>query len=183
MKKPESRKSFHSHVWYAIQTLHCKEERLGEYLKKKNLHYFIPMCYQEKVNPNGKKQRVLTPAIHNLVFIKKTFDEQEIQKIASESPVPFIPIRHSDTKKYYEIPDTQMVELRALCDPSYTGTIFVEAEIAEARPGSRVCVIHGPFTGLEGKLTRYKNKYYVVIILATLGVMVHIPKWYCKKIE
>lgn len=183
MEKPESCNHPHPRVWYAIQTLHCKEEQLGKHLDKKGIHYFIPMRYIERLAPNGKAQRILTPAIHNLLFIEKTFNEQEIQAIASESPVPFIPVRHSETKKYYEIPDHQMLELRAICDPSYTGTLFVEAETADARPGSRVRVVHGPFSGLEGKLTRYKNRYYVVITLATLGVMVHIPKWYCEKIE
>ena len=42
--------------------------------------------------------------------------------------------------------------------------------------------MRGPFAGLEGKLTRYKGRYYVVVSLATVGVLVHIPKWYCEKL-
>ena len=85
--------------------------------------------------------------------------------------------------KCYEIPDSEMVEIRAICDPNYTGTLYVDAATAESRPGQKVRVIHGVFTGLVGKLTRYKNRYYVVIIVANLGVMIHIPKWYCMKLE
>ena len=55
-----------------------------------------------------------------------------------------------------------------------------DREFAEARPGQRVRVIHGTFKGLTGKLVRYKNRFYVVITLATLGIFVHIPKWYCE---
>ena len=76
-----------------------------------------------------------------------------------------------------------MIEFRAICDPNYEGTLYVDAAMAEAKKGQRVRVTHGPFKGLEGKLVRYKNRFYVVITIVTLGVMVHIPKWYCTKIE
>lgn len=183
MNEPINNKQNNERVWYAIQTLHCKEERLGQYLATKGLNYFIPMQYVEQITLDGKRHRVLTPAIHNLLFVEKTFDEKEIRSIVTDSPVPLILVRHRDTKKYYEIPDREMLEFRAICDPNYTGTLYVEAAVAEARPGSRIRVIHGAFKGLEGKLTRYKNRYYVVITVASIGVMIHIPKWYCMKLE
>lgn len=74
-------------------------------------------------------------------------------------------------------------EFRAVCDPNYKGTLYVDTVTAEARPGQAVRVIRGPFAGLEGKLTQYKKSYYVVVTLATIGVMLHIPKWYCEKIN
>lgn len=74
-----------------------------------------------------------------------------------------------------------MLEFRAVCDPNYKGTLYVDTVTAEARPGQAVRVIRGPFAGLEGKLTQYKKSYYVVVTLATIGVMLHIPKWYCEK--
>ena len=74
-----------------------------------------------------------------------------------------------------------MIEFRAICDPSYKDTLYVEQEVAEARVGEQVLVTRGQFKGLKGKLIRYKNRSYVVIVLAGLGVMVHIPKWYCRK--
>ena len=54
-----------------------------------------------------------------------------------------------------------MLEFRAVCDPNYKGTLYVDTVTAEARPGQAVRVIRGPFAGLEGKLTQYKKSYYV----------------------
>ena len=74
-----------------------------------------------------------------------------------------------------EIPDCEMLEFRAVCDPNYKGTLYVDTVTAEARPGQAVRVIRGLVAGLEGKLTQYKKSYYVVVTLATIGV-IHIPK-------
>ena len=42
-------------IWYAVRTLNCKEKRLGEYLARNNLKYFIPMHYKERTDWTGKK--------------------------------------------------------------------------------------------------------------------------------
>lgn len=170
-------------VWYAIQTFYCKEKALGEFLTEQGLNCFIPMQYTEQETPDGKKQRVLTPAVRNLLFIEKTLKEEEILSKVKSCPIPSFFVRNRETNRCYEIPDYQMVELRAICDPDYTGTLIVDSAMADARPGQNVRVIRGNFTGLEGKLTQYKKRYYVVIKVAMLGVMLHIPKWYCERIE
>ena len=169
-------------VWYALQTFHCREQQVEDYLKEQGLKSFIPMLYTERVLPDGKKKRELTPAVHNLLFLQKAWDDDDsfLALLIAGCPYPLRILRYSDSTKYYEIPDSQMIELRAICDPDYEGTLYTDREFAEARPGQRVRVIHGTFKGLTGKLVRYKNRFYVVITLATLGIFVHIPKWYCE---
>ena len=167
--------------WCVICTSHCREQRVADYLTRCGLSSFIPMKWAEKYNPKNEKiERVLEPAIHNLLFIKKIYAEQELYAIREKSPTPFNILHNPLTGKIQEIPEKRMVEFRAICDPSYTGTLYVEAEIAETRIGTPVRVIRGTFTGLEGKLTRYKGRHYVIVTLATMGVMIHIPKWYCQ---
>lgn len=156
---------------------------MGQFLAEKGLSSFIPMCYIKRLYKDGKYRRELVPAVHNLLFLKKTVGEHEIREIMKQCPVPVSVVCHKGTGSYCEIRDSEMVELRAICDPAYEGTLYVEASVAEARIGQKVRVVHGTFKGLEGKLVRYKNRSYVVITLLTLGVMVHIPKWYCEKIE
>lgn len=183
MKELEEKVSEESRVWYAVQTLYCKEEQLGAFFKERGLNYFIPMRYEERVTLDGKKQRILIPAVHNLLFLEKTIPEHQLREELSTCTLPCRIIRNRETGKFYEIRDREMVEFRAICDPGYEGTLYVDVNTAEARPGQLVRVIRGNFAGLTGKLTRYKNRSYVVITIATLGVMVHIPKWYCAKID
>ena len=170
-------------AWYAVQTFYCKEEHMGKYLEKKGVNYFIPMRFVEYETLDGKKHRKLTPAVHNLLFIEKEFTEKELLERVKDCTIPFLLVRDRSTRRCYEIPDHEMLEFRAVCDPNYKGTLYVDTVTAEARPGQAVRVIRGPFAGLEGKLTQYKKSYYVVVTLATIGVMLHIPKWYCEKIN
>jgi len=169
--------------WYAIRTFYCKEESVAQYLSTKGLEHFIPQRYQEEITSDGERKRKLVPAIHNLLFIKHTLSEQETKDILSQCPISISVLRNKETGKYTQIPNDQMVEFRTICDPNYKDTLYVDQEVAEARIGEEVRVIRGQFKGLTGKLVRYKNRSYVVIVLAGIGVMVHIPKWYCKKIN
>jgi len=181
---PEERKEERNEdIWFAVRTFFCKEESVARYLSSHGIEHFIPQRYQEEVTLDGERKRKLVPAVHNLLFIKSTISEKEMKDIISQCPVSVSVIKNQETKKYYQIPNSQMVEFRAICDPNYKDTLYVDQEVAEARVGEEVRVVRGQFTGLKGKLVRYKNRSYVVIVLAGLGVMIHIPKWYCRKLN
>lgn len=181
---PEERKEERKEdIWFAVRTFYCKEESVARYLSSHGIEHFIPQRYQEEVTLDGERKRKLVPAVHNLLFIKSTISEKEMKDIISQCPVSVSVIKNQETKKYYQIPNSQMVEFRAICDPNYKDTLYVDQEVAEARVGEEVRVVRGQFTGLKGKLVRYKNRSYVVIVLAGLGVMIHIPKWYCRKLN
>ena len=53
------------------------------------------------------------------------------------------------TRRCYEIPDCEMLEFRAVCDPNYKGTLYVDTVTAEARPGQAVRVIRGRLPDLK----------------------------------
>lgn len=170
-------------VWYALQTFFQKELEVENYLKEKGYAPFVPKLYQERIEPNGQKKRILTPAVHNLVFLPKKDNGKEQAKVFRECPYPIRILKKQDSDQYYEIPDKQMTEFRAICDPEYSNTIYASREFADERPGKRVRVIHGPFKGMEGKLVRYKDRFYIVITLVNLGVFLRISRWYCEPID
>ena len=172
-----------SPVWYALQTFFRKEREVEDFLKEKGYAPFVPKLYRERVDANGQKHRELVPAVHNLLFMPKVADGKEQVLALRDCPYPVRIIRKPDSEGFYEIPDRQMVEFRAICDPDYTNTIYASREFADDRPGKRVRVIQGPFKGMEGKLVRYKNRFYIVITLVNLGVFLRISRWYCEPIK
>ena len=142
-------------AWYAVQTFYCKEEHLGKYLEKKGVNYFIPMRYIEHETLDGKKHRKLTPAVHNLLFIEKEFTEKELLERVKDCTIPFLLVRDRSTRRCYEIPDCEMLEFRAVCDPNYKGTLYVDTVTAEARPGQAV----RPIRELASRLARWYRRY------------------------
>ena len=172
-----------SPVWYALQTFFRKEREVEDFLKEKGYAPFVPKLYRERVDASGQKHRELVPAVHNLLFMPKVADGKEQVLALRDCPYPVRITRKPDSEGFYEIPDRQMVEFRAICDPDYTNTIYASREFADDRPGKRVRVIQGPFKGMEGKLVRYKNRFYIVITLVNLGVFLRISRWYCEPIK
>lgn len=120
-------------VWYALQTFFQKEQEVEDFLRGKGYEPFIPKLYQERVDRDGKKKRVLLPAVHNLLFLPKDGDGKEQAHVLEECPCPVRVLRHRDTGKLYEIPDKQMTEFRAICDPTYSGTLYTPRAFADER--------------------------------------------------
>lgn len=167
--------------WYAVRTLHCKEEGVSAYFQGEGLPCFIPQLFREVAGAGGKPVRKQVPAIHNLLFVQSG-DLHVLSGLCRSCPFPAYLVCLPGSSLPCAIPAKEMAEFRAVCDPSYQGTLYVPAALAEAKPGQPVRVVRGAFAGLSGKLVRHKGRYYVVIVCATLGVMVHVPKWYCEAV-
>ena len=138
MSETEEKKNSRRVVWYALQTFYQKEQQVADYLKEQGMSPFIPMLYREQVLPDGKKHRELAPAVHNLLFLRKESSEKALRQLLAGCLYPVRILCYPQTDRYYEIPDVQMTEFRAICDPGYTGTIYSTREFAEARPGQPV---------------------------------------------
>src|SRR5574344_1918890 len=131
--------------WYAIRTFNCKELEISKFLTEKGLTNFVPMAYAEKFEKaNEKPKKILVPVIHNYLFLQKTIPELEVMK-------------KDGSNEYCEISESEMAEFRLLCDPNFESSVFMKADEAEAKPGKNVVIIHGPFSGVHGKLHRVHN--------------------------
>lgn len=170
-------------VWYALRTFNCQELKISAFLKKRGKTHFIPMTYTEKESREGKIKRVLTPVVHNLIFLQKDQSQKSTLQMLRECTIPLNVLRQDQSTKYYEIPESQMMEFRILCDPDFEAAQFLSYEEAEAKPGKIVRIIHGPFTGITGKLHRVKNNFFFIKTLADVGVMMRISRWYCEVIQ
>lgn len=168
--------------WYAIHTFNCKEMAIRDYLRERGLTSFVPMAYTRKIGGDNDGKRILKPVIHNYLFVQKTKSESELNQIISECPIPLKVMKIEGTQDYYQISESEMAEFRLLCDPQFKDSVFMESGEAEAKPGKEVVIIHGPFKGIRGKICRSHNNYYFVKILAGVGVMIQISRWYCKPV-
>ncbi len=166
--------------WYALQVYHSREERLSAELSSRGWEVFLPKRYVERADGSGRIRRVLVPVVHSLLFVRcPCGGERLLGAVLSSCPYA-CRVYPDSSGRWCRIRESEMAELRAVSDPSYTDTLYVDTEFASARPGSPVRVVRGPFHGLEGRLVRYRNRSYVVLVVASLGVMVHVPKWYCR---
>ena len=170
-------------TWYALRTYNCQEIKISDFLTDRQMVHFIPMTYVERKNREGKVKRVLVPVVHNLIFLRKDKSQKEILSILGECMTPISVLRKEGSGDCYEIPDSQMVEFRALCDPDFEDKQFITHDEADAKPGKEVRIVHGQFAGMTGKLHRVNNNYFFIKTLAGVGVMIRISRWYRKVID
>lgn len=170
--------------WFAVRLFMTKPQLVVDYLDEQHLHYFIPMEYVDVEDKGHRIHRQLRPVVRNLVFIKKSQSEKEIQQLLTEAPFKSSVIRKSkDDSRYYEIPAKQMFEFQAMCNPEIAMRKFLSEEQAKLKPGTPVYVKYGPLKGLSGRLVRSNKKYFLLKEIPCMGVMLKVARWCCKPLQ
>lgn len=168
--------------WYALRTFNCQEQKVSRFLSSKGCEHFIPMTFAPS-EEGTEGPPLLTPAVHNLLFMQKCGTAHETASLLSECPVPVSIFRHPGDKEFCEISSLEMSELRMLCDPRFTGSVYMPPSEADILVGKEVRVVQGPFKGSTGKLVRKNKLYYFLKVFVGMGVMVRISRWYCEAIQ
>ena len=170
--------------WIAIQTFHAQEKKVCGILDSYQTKHFVPMVTRTVVTKDGKRETKLQPAVHNLIFLQVDRSIDEIKRILADCPYSISVYSQMDKPGVWcMIPDKDMVDLRLICDITFTTPVFASAKEIELKVGSLVRVTHGPMKGISGKLVRKNKKYYLVKTFAGMGVMVNVSRWCCERIE
>lgn len=166
--------------WYAVRLFSIKQEAAANYFAAKGLEYFVPMQYVDFEDREGRRKRELRPVVRNLIFVKKTVDDQEMRTIVQESDIKMSVIRKNrESREFYEIPPREMFDFRVMCNPEIELRKFLSEEEARMKPGAKVEVRFGPLKGLTGRLVRVSKKYYLLKEVPGIGVMLKVSRWCC----
>ena len=130
---------------------------------------------------DGHRHKVLRPVVRNLIFIKKSLPELDMRLCIETAPSYLYIIRKEpDSKEYYEIPDSQMMEFKAMCNPDIAMRKYISEDDAKLKIGMPVKVTAGPLRGLTGRLVRSNKKYFLLKEVPGMGVMLKVTRWCCK---
>ena len=172
--------------WYAVRTFNAQEFKVSEYLEKHSLPHFIPIDKSRVKTSDGEIKWTMRPVVHNLIFIRKVFSEEVIRKILSECPYPLSVYRHQDkAQSWCEIAGQNIIDLRIMCDAAFCEPTFITQKEYDMKVGHIVRVVHGPLSGIRGKLVRKNKKYYIMKSFDmncpdAMGVMVTVSRWCCE---
>ncbi len=175
---------FMEHKWIIVRTFNRHERILSEFLKQEGLTCFVPMQFKERLNKdNTRSKKILEPIIHDYIFLEKSLPMDLLEAILSKSRIPLYVLKTRETDHVSEIPNREMVEFRMLCDPDFEGQLVLKTAQDNIKVGKEVEIIHGPFTGIRGRLYRKQKHYWFVKTVAGLTVELRITRWFCKPIE
>lgn len=170
--------------WYALKTYNAQEFKQSAFLKKYGIEHFIPTIDSSYYTIDGEFVKNIRPVVHNLIFIRKTISKAELKSILTISPYPSRIYHHiGNEAAWCEISDKELMELRLICDNTFSNPQFLSEEECEMKEGVKVRIRNGPFKGITGKLVRKSKKYYLVKSFVGLGVEICISRWCCEKIK
>ena len=166
-----------------VRTFNRHEMTVSDFLKQEGVTCFIPMRYVEKqVRDEPKPRRILMPVIHNYVFVRLEMPVVQFSSLLAKCATPLYILKHKDTDRPVEITNREMVEFRMLCDPAFEQRVSIVQQGDEPEVGRVVEIIHGPFTGVHGRLYRKQKKYWFVKTIAGISVELRITRWFCKPV-
>ena len=169
--------------WYVIRLFFSRYKTVSEWLKLKELEFFVPMRYVD-IEREGKVKHVLRPVVSNLVFLKKNVGRKEMSKMLEDAPFRYTVMTKSrENREWYEIPAREMREFQTMCNPEIEMRKYLSEHEAKMKAGAPVLVNYGPLKGLTGKLVRSNKKYYLLKEVPGLGVMLKVSRWCCVPME
>lgn len=173
--------NYSNNVWYALRTFYSQEKKVAHYLEQSKVEHFIPMFYTLGSDEEGKAVRHYYPAVHNLIFIHKKQGEDNLKSIIDACPYAvFVYTKATDDHEWYPISETELLELRMICDRNFSEPPIVTLHQGEIEVGKMVHVVHGPMKGIRGKLIRKNKKYYILKTVANLDLKIAVSRWCCE---
>lgn len=162
--------------WYALRVSYSRELKLKDFLDSYGLETFIPMQYK-RVEKDGQRKRVRVPAVHNLVFVRATYDQIRTIREKSAVHLPFFILYDRATRKPLVIPDRQMHNFMLVAGAENESLLYFSADEIPFQKGRRVRVLSGPFAGAVGVMIRLRRDRRVVVeipgVMAVATTFIH----------
>lgn len=144
--------------WYALFVRYQHEKFVALGLSNKNIETYLPLCNSTRQWQDREKQLWL-PLFPSYVFVRENMDRQ-LQIISTPGVIHIVRFggRPAVVSQSHIDAVRKILESHCAVEPH-----------PYLRSGDRVRVKAGPLTGLEGILTRKKNRAQLVISIEMLG--------------
>lgn len=150
--------------WYPLRVTYGREMKLKERLDLLRIPTFVPMRYKQ-IEKDGKRKRVLVPAVNNLCFIRSSRDTIDELRMRLSSLIQFHFIWDKASSVPIVVPDKAMEDFIKVSSAIDDDIVYLSEVSPLLRSGQKVRVISGPFTGIEGKVVRIKKSKRVMVEL------------------
>ena len=164
--------------WFPMRVTYHREMKIKNLLDELGVECFLPMHYELVETKTGGKKRVLSPAIHNLIFVRSTQEYLTQLKMCREE---FAPMRYmmkrsvsgDSRSEILQVPDRQMDNFMRVASVQDDRVMFLNNNAFINKVGQRVKVTDGYFAGVEGVIKRInKNKRVVVQLEGVAAVAI-----------
>ena len=159
-------------IWYALGcTSPQRELKVRDDARRYGLEAFVPLKYEVK-KVKGHDQRLLVPAITQLIFVKGTLDEVQ-DYIAHAHYVVYIQrSTFSNHKDYLTVPVKAMENFIAVTENTERRITYFRPDEITLREGDQIRIRGGLYDGREGIIMRIKGRRNRHLVVQIPGILI-----------
>ena len=177
-------------TWFPMRVTYQREMKVKAELDRLGIENFVPMRYKVVESQNGgdtELQRVLVPAISNLIFVRSTQERMSELKRRNEVLEPLrymMDYTASQEHAIMTVADREMENFMRVASRTDDSVMFLDDETIVGKEGKRVEIMGGAFEGVTGVIRRVKRcKRVVVEIEGVASVAIaYVPVGMLKEI-
>lgn len=172
------------YCWFAMRATYGRNILAQKELSLSGIDSFVPMRTSVVV-VKGKRKKVLSPVIKDLVFVFTS--RNKIQSAKANIPYLHYVTCSVDGKNVpVVVPDYQMKNFIAVTSAADESMLFLMNPDLNFVKGDRVRIMEGQFSGCEGyflKVKGVRNRRFVVALDNIIAVSIEIPAKFVELIN
>ena len=156
-------------MWFPMRVTYQREMKVKAELDRLGIENFVPMRYKVMESQNDgdtELQRVLVPAINNLIFVRSTQERLSELKRSNEmlEPLRYM-MNHTAAREHaiMMVADREMENFMRVASRTDDSVMFLDDETVVGKEGKRVEIMGGAFEGVTGVIRRVKRCKRVVV--------------------
>ena len=156
-------------MWFPMRVTYQREMKVKAEVDRLGIENFVPMRYKVVESQNGgdtELQRVLVPAISNLIFVRSTQERMSQLKMSNEVLKPLrymMDYTASQEHAIMTVADGEMENFMRVASRTAASVIFLDNETVVGKEGKCVEIMGGAFEGVTGVIRRVKRCKRVVV--------------------
>ena len=156
-------------TWFPMRVTYQREMKVKAELDRLGIENFVPMRYKVVESQNGgdtELQRVLVPAISNLIFVRSTQERMSELKRRNEVLEPLrymMDYTASQEHAIMTVADGEIENFMRVASRTDDSVMFLDDETVLGKEGKRVEIMGGAFEGVKGVIRRVKRCKRVVV--------------------
>lgn len=177
--------------WFVLRVSYGKELIAYKYLKSEGFTVFLPFVERVKIDKEGKKHRYKKSLLPNLLFVQSSY-EKITALLKHTVSLSFLHFYYDRTRKNEQgknppliIANDKMENFISIISVQNEHVKVSKLELCHFKSNDKVRVVHGSFSGVEGRVSRLSGQQRVVVEVEGLCAIAtaYIPTAFLKKIN
>ena len=156
--------------WYVLSTIFRRELKVQDDMRHYGIECYIPMTYEVRMR-RGRKQRLLMPAVRNLIFAHDTEEGLKEYIKGTREVIYFRKRINGNQREPMSVSDHEMENFIRLTEHVEQNMIYFAPGEIKFHVGDKIKIHGGVFDGVEGILVRLPGKRSKSLVVSIPSVM------------